>query len=665
MVIRVFTAWDGTTKAIKKTLESLSRHPPPGFQFDVPLLQPTGGEIFGDHVVPRILAADRILVLADLPNANVGFEAGMAYGLGRDVAIVVQRTPRPEWLQRPPFNNFVVESIDGPDAVKRLLEQHDVWRRRDDRRGTATGVRDPNLFLCPSRFEGQSCEAEKRALGLTWREVPDFNFTFNDLPSVTHDVQRLIWTVTSFGEGSDERDGGENAANGVIAGWFCAGIIRRHGSLTADAMDELRSRFRVLRSEEARAVADVGPFEWIFGTMEAFANQLTRLRDTPLSNMGSSSPESGTSEDVVKDVIVQIEALLRRSLTPRGVRRLASGLSPAGRDQRPATELQKDKDELIRSIVTQITAPGGLTDHVFLTLQNCVPSAKDEIGGLAVKLQGDAPPPTARPPALVEQTTGSILGTAHRLDRTTQWGQILDHCQRDEHSLFLLRGESRQGLGLFLERLNHYLAERVRGSRVYNVPLRIEHERAESGADWERRISHALAPGRRGTLIQHLANATATGGLFLILGLRPLHDLTPPQEEGLREFLTQTYPVRLFESHVRAPIRLLLPIDYEKPEDTFPARADAWALEGEHRHAAMVASESNGIHRRRLQYVKLNPVGFPTWDEVMLHLESLRPRPSADIVDAIRKDFDVITAPGGSATFRELADRLDRRLGAI
>lgn len=110
--MRIFVAWDFSGPA-NLTLQALQRRPPAGVEIDVPGLAAHGGEILRDRVLPGIVKADRVLVIADTPNANVGFEAGLALGLGRQVAFMVQRQPRPKWLEQPPF------SRDGGDRERR------------------------------------------------------------------------------------------------------------------------------------------------------------------------------------------------------------------------------------------------------------------------------------------------------------------------------------------------------------------------------------------------------------------------------------------------------------------------------------------------------------------------------------------------------------------
>jgi hypothetical protein len=644
----IFVVWDLTTHAIDTTLDALRRRPPPGVSFNVPMLSPAGGEILRDVVVRGIANADQVLVVMDKPNANVGFEAGLALGLGRKIALLVQRAPRPSWLMEPPFTNFIVHSVDGPSAIKALIADGSIWTRRSEAAGDAPNGRDPTLFLCPTRFGGEGMRDEQTSLYPNWSALPEYNFTLHDLPDLCRGVERLIWTVTPYAEGADERDGAANAANAVIAGWFVGEILRRHGdSLDHAAMAELRQRFHVLRSSKAREVVDVQLFERRFTSLPQFAEL---LRNTP------EVPSSAESLQGLRELLLNLTAGSLLDLARATDSSLVDVLSACSRS----------KESMIDALLGAVSADATLRGPFLEAVEVALP-------GTTLALARPAAPPAVaqtrqqpvQPSGAVVLTAGSVLGTAHRLDRTTQWGQVLDECSNDSHSLFSLRGESRQGLGLFLQRLNFYLSEKVPGHRVYNVPFRVEHIFAESGPDWEARLSHAIAPRKAGTAAAHLASITRSVSPFFVLGLQPLHDLTPSQEQGLREFLSVTLPDLLLAAEPARPVRVLVPMDYDGGTHVLSDAVDQGALAGEHRHKLEIERLGRTTESARmLHYVSLNPVTFPTWDEVQTYLDTLRPRPALTMIVRIREDFERITTNDNS-TFQELAERLDRHLGEI
>lgn len=282
-------------------------------------------------------------------------------------------------------------------------------------------------------------------------------------------------------------------------------------------------------------------------------------------------------------------------------------------------------------------------------------SAKSHAARAESAANGTEPPePTAlEDPTLATLPTRSsgmtarnVLGAALKLDRSPQWGRVIESCQREGNVIFLLYGHSRQGLGLFLDRLQYYLSEESRlPHRVFRVPFRLEHGSATSGAEWELHLAHALAPGEAGTAADHLARAALHQGVLLILGTSPLHDLTTDHRHGLRDFLCESLPAILERARPASPVRFLLAVDYDREDDPLPDEIDRWALD----------AERSGV----LDYVALQEVGFPSWEEVRAYLRNLRPRPDDATTQRIRVDFDTIVN-SEVGTFQLLAERLDR-----
>jgi hypothetical protein len=674
--MKIFVVWDQTTRAIRTTLESLSGDPPTGMTINVPMLSPDAGEILRDVVLAGIQGADRVVVLTDKPNANVGFETGLAYGLGRQVALLAQRDPLPDWLREPPFVNFLVQSVDGATAVEELLKHNGVWNHWDPRLTPEASheASDPTLFLCPSRYEGQSLKrAQNKRFG-NWRTTPGFEFNFHDIPNLLRGVERLIWTIADFGEGADERDGAENAGNGVIAGWFFAEMLSRHGgALAPAALADLRRRFYVLRSHGARRVVDVELFERSFSDLSTFVALLQEVAGGPTGAMLPAAPAKaahvGSAQE--HEAVVAVRALLNSRLSAGGVLDLASSLDSGGLITVAVTSRAGNKGAMIDALLEALGPTRSLSAEFLAAAAAWMPGSAQAIQklvsagtSLAVAQAGPDQLPSLKEGPL---NTGRIFGAAHRLDRTTQWGQVLEGCLGENHCVFSLRGESRQGLGLFLERLNFYLTEKLKAQRVYNVPFKIEDECAESGADWERRISATVARSKPGTAADHLNSVAREVSVFLVLGLGlgPLYDLNDVQERGLKEFLGKTFPDVLFASRASLPVHMLVPIDYDPGGDGLAERVAAAAMAGETYYNELVKSAGRAkTARRLLHYVKLKPVTFPTWEEVQAYLDNSRPHPTPEIVSKIKADFDQITSEKNT-TFDSLARRLDRHLGAI
>lgn len=672
--MKIFVVWDQTTKAIRTTLESLSRDPPAGMTFDVPMISPDAGEILRDVVLAGIQGANRVVVLTDKPNANVGFETGLAYGLGRQVALLAQREPLPDWLREPPFVNFLVQSVDGATAVEELLKHDGVWNHWNPRLTPEASDQssDHTLFLCPSRYEGQSLKRAQSRRFEKWRTTPGFEFNFHDIPNFLRGVQRLIWTIADFGEGADERDGAENAGNGVIAGWFFSEVLNRHGgTLTPAALADLRQRFYVLRSREARRVVDVELFEKTFSDLSTF---IALLQEVAIASAGAMPPATPAKAANVGSVQEQeaaaaVRALLNSRLSAGGVLDLASSLDASGPITVAVAGRAGNKGAMIDALLDALGPTRSLSPEFLAAAAALMPGSAQAIQNLTSASAGPAVSQAGLDllPSLQEGpiSTGRIFGAAHRLDRTTQWGQVLEGCLGENHCLFSLRGESRQGIGLFLERLNFYLTEKLKAQRVYNVPFKIEDECAESGADWERRIGAVLARTKPGTAAEHLNNVAREVSVFFVLrlGLGPLYNLNDVQERGLIQFLGETFPDVLFASRAALPVHLLVPIDYDPGGEGLAERVAAAAAAGETYYNELVRGAGRAKTERRLaHYVPMKPVTFPTWEEVEAYLANSRPQPAPEIVRKIKTDFDQITSEKNT-TFDNLAKRLDRYLG--
>ena len=73
-------AWDSTS-GVGMTLETLVRAPPEGHIVDVAEFSEfPAGVIFWQRVLPSIVLADVVIGVVDRPNANAGFELGIAAG---------------------------------------------------------------------------------------------------------------------------------------------------------------------------------------------------------------------------------------------------------------------------------------------------------------------------------------------------------------------------------------------------------------------------------------------------------------------------------------------------------------------------------------------------------------------------------------------------------
>ncbi len=269
MTTEIFVVWDFTIEGLKITLESLQESPPKGHLVRVPGLSYQAGTILFDVVLKGIHQADRVLVVTDKPNANVGFEAGLALGLGKPILFAHFGRKLPKWSSQPPLRNYLQSNFTDINELEALLLCDDAWIPG----GKASKLQDdgPCLDLCPERGEGSALRRKCSALGIDgWRRPPDRPFLLTEFDEQFGDTARLVWTIANFGEGTDERDGAENAANAIIAGWFFTRCLGPDASLRND-------RFWVIRSVSSREVVDVHLYEKEFKSLAAYADHIQNI----------------------------------------------------------------------------------------------------------------------------------------------------------------------------------------------------------------------------------------------------------------------------------------------------------------------------------------------------------------------------------------------------
>src|SRR6202042_3831879 len=77
------------------------------------------------------------------------------------------------------------------------------------------------LLLCPKSGFVYSESLIKRFA--RWRVLPEDGWTINDLPEKLEGIGAVVWLIVPHKQGESERDGHENAAASVVAG-FAAGL---------------------------------------------------------------------------------------------------------------------------------------------------------------------------------------------------------------------------------------------------------------------------------------------------------------------------------------------------------------------------------------------------------------------------------------------------------
>lgn len=227
-------------------------------------LEPQGGEI-AELVQRGIREADHIVALLDSPNANVGWEVGLALGFGKSLQFAYLGGELPSWAQIGALKNLVLHHVQDVEGADRLLKRL-RWQLASVTPQMNSIKEGHVLLLCPGGPEGSALRIRATRQYPALKTLPADGWGLRDVPTFLAGCRRVIWTIASYPEKADTRDGAANASNAVIAGLACAWSIE----------------VAVLRSSEARVVVDVQPQERIFSKGPEFSRRLEAAIDHPV-----------------------------------------------------------------------------------------------------------------------------------------------------------------------------------------------------------------------------------------------------------------------------------------------------------------------------------------------------------------------------------------------
>ena len=251
---KVFVAYDFESGGTLPTdLQTISTQEIRGLEVSWPgdSVLESPGQLWERKVKPGIEECDRLLAFGDLPNANVGFEIGYALGKKKKVGIACSRSHPHRWLKKPPFRGEFVQRLENVDEIIDFVCLRGWPESEHQVGGNGTSV----LFLCP----GKSGAAFRKFREQSWILPDQENWNIRSLERIFDRVGLVVWVISPHNDGTAGRDGPENAALSVLAG-FAEG----HPNL----------ELVVLRSRDAREVADVASHEYEFETIEQFKNLL-------------------------------------------------------------------------------------------------------------------------------------------------------------------------------------------------------------------------------------------------------------------------------------------------------------------------------------------------------------------------------------------------------
>ena len=199
---------------------------------DDPMMQ---GTVWSSLVRKEIGLADQFLAFIDLPNANVGFEIGYAFGCNKPVAVYRFRSSEHLWLKQPPLRGHFKHQLDTPEGIHDAILTHQPLTLTDP---PSSG--DEVIVLCPKT--GGSTFLRQIDSAWNWMQPPLGEWDIETLPTQFANTGLVVWIVVPHGQGEQERDGAENASLSILAGY-------------AESRPEIE--LKVLVHTGARIVADV------------------------------------------------------------------------------------------------------------------------------------------------------------------------------------------------------------------------------------------------------------------------------------------------------------------------------------------------------------------------------------------------------------------------
>jgi hypothetical protein len=259
MAQKVFIAYDFEIKGnLIVNLEAVKKRAPTGFEVEWPGYPGDNrqGAIWKDIVHPSIGWCDRLLAFVDLPNANVGFELGYAFGLEKQTALARVRGDLPAWLNKPPLNGFFCEKADTPEEIRNLISSE---RWVNPSKPPVPG--DRVLLLCP--HHSGSAYLEEIDADWGWRQPEKHGWDLHNVPNLFSGIGRVVWIIVSHNEGPEGRDGEENTALAVLAGYAHARQLPND----------------IFQHTEARPIADVVSQRQLFSALVQVVPLLKAISD--------------------------------------------------------------------------------------------------------------------------------------------------------------------------------------------------------------------------------------------------------------------------------------------------------------------------------------------------------------------------------------------------
>lgn len=251
--MRVFVIWDHTSPAVRTLLEALpelcpAHHGQP-ITWHIPSATALSQKMARDVVARGLRESDHVIALLDRPSASVGWLVGLAIGFQRSLQLAFLGAELPTWTQVGVLKGLFAHHLSDVAGVRQLLEPQ-PWEMPAIPPPAAAAPR--HLILCPSGPIGSTLREVARQDAAA-QVLPEDGWGLYELPALLSGCARVIWVLAS-----DVREGADNAASGVVAGF-------------AEASGLLVS---VLRADDVPPLAEVQQRELRFRGLAEFKQKL-------------------------------------------------------------------------------------------------------------------------------------------------------------------------------------------------------------------------------------------------------------------------------------------------------------------------------------------------------------------------------------------------------
>ncbi|MFN3201903.1 MAG: hypothetical protein ACE366_26090 [Bradymonadia bacterium] len=281
---------------------------------------------------------------------------------------------------------------------------------------------------------------------------------------------------------------------------------------------------------------------------------------------------------------------------------------------------------------------------------------------------GQAPKRRGRRPAGIGEPSATDLSPwVIQLDRMTEWGKLIRGCRnKTGHFTFLLHGDRRQDLDVFIDRIKRDIRSGISGSH-YTIelsPQRVKAARANNIVGWELMLWEEIieyydGPESNIDLVEALSVLLMSEPALFVVG--PLDVTTHREEIAALAAWVKAIPDLLWSAAQKTSVtlkglRVCVLLEHDRERLTEPAAGPLNTPEVELLMRSFDSVEQAGPERIALSHFTLKEVTFPTSDDVD-ELVRLRVGPDAEALAEAEAAWRSHYTHG---TFRGLCEALQR-----